>query len=205
MGRKHKRNHQRGPQAPQPQRPPQQQPQATPSTHIVSPDSPIAVLEASAATDGLAVPASAAPAGAGDPVSTGMASEDEASLRNRLAVLINEYRRAKTELDERELGLMGREEALAKDRTALDDTSAALEQQRRDFDDATRQLEFQKTDIQDQKTEIQERLALLLEREERLSVREADADAGFIARREAALEELQRAHNELLDRNRKLH
>ena len=56
----------------------------------------------------------------------------------------------------------------------------------------------------DQDALVEQRRSLA-ERQEAVQAREADADAGFVTRRERALEELQQAHNALLERNTRLH
>ncbi len=66
-------------------------------------------------------------------------------------------------------------------------------------------LETDRAEVVRQRDELEQVRRQLAEREASIQAREADADAGFVLRREQMLAKLQEAHQELLDRNQKLH
>jgi len=160
-------------------------------------DVPVAQLEAEATASGLALPTPPAEPKS-DGAVTAASGDDQATLRSRLQSLIEAYTRAKAGLEEKELKLLEREEELNTLRAKLDDARKALDIERA-------ALGREKVAIEAEREDARNRLASVIEREEKVEAREADADAGFVARREEMLRELQRAHDELLERNRQLH
>lgn len=176
------------------------QPQASSSpaqpTQASTLQAPLEQLEAAAVASGLTLAAGGA---AAEPDGAAAASPDgEMALRSRLQSLIAAYTRGKEACDERELKLLEREEELNILNAKLDDTRRALDAERIAF-------ESEKNGIETARAEATARLSAIADREEMVRAREADADAGFVTRRQEMLRELQGAHEDLLERNRLLH
>lgn len=188
MSKKNKRRRQ--PTQSQASASPAQPPQAS------APQAPMEQLEAAAVASGLTLPAGGA-AATPDGVAVG-SPDGEPVLRSRLQLLIDAYARGKAACDERERKLLEHEQELNLLRAKLDQERRALDTERSAVETETRGVEAARA-------EASARLSAIVEREERVQEREADADAGFVARREEMLRELQRAHEELLERNQRLH
>lgn len=123
---------------------------------------------------------------------------DVSTLRSRLYALIEAYTHGKADVDEHELRLLTREGELNAESSRLKEARAAIEEERSLLDQRSKAIESEGQ-------QLQVRAAKLNEREEKILAREADADAGFVTRREKILRKLQQAHDALLERNRQLY
>lgn len=175
MSKKNKRHQQRMHTHPSSQ----PQPPAASAAPAVSP--PVEQLETEAMASGLLRAADGE--AASQDGAEGGSPNGEGTLRSRLLKLIDVYGRAKNACDERALNLGTRDEELNALSNKLGEERKALEAERAD---------------------ACTRIAAVAEREEKVQAREADADAGFVARREEMLRRLRRAHEELSERIRQL-
>jgi hypothetical protein len=140
---------------------------------------------------------------------TPVAGLDE--LKGRLAGVIEAYTVAIEGFDAREMAVLEAEEAEEEKKKALDQRANKLdEQQARAVEQkaaASQTLQEAKTEraaLAPEREELDALRSNLVTREETVTAREIDADAGFIRRREEVLGELKTAHVELLSKNAEL-
>lgn len=113
--------------------------------------------------------------------------ENEAELRKRLQSLIETYEKGNNKLEKKELGLIEEEEKFKERKDKFDSENSSIEEDRKIVDADRVELQVLREEINAREGAIQER--------------EADADAGFIARKEQALAKLQAAHQKILTQN----
>ena len=160
-------------------------------------------LERAAILSGVALEAAGEPAKSDIP---GSGTPDQAvNLCSRLQLLIEAYTRANNTCEEREIRVLEAEDDLKNLRAKFDEEQKNVENARQALEAARMSFDNAKSALDAERRDSEARLATILEREDQLHKREADADAGFITRREETLRELQRAHEDLLERNRQFH
>ena len=137
--------------------------------------------------------------------------EDLDSLKARLAGVIDAYQVGVDGFDARELKLLEDEDGLANKAKALEQRTKkitaereALAAERAEVAQARDDVDSSRAALKRQSMEAEAQRAELLAREEALVQREADADAGFLSRREEVLGALQAAHAELMGKNEAL-
>ena len=134
--------------------------------------------------------------------------QDLTELKKRLAGVIEAYEGAKAALDQREMTALEAGEKLETQATALDERAASVESDRAELKALRERLQEQRNAVEADRKELDDRTEEvethrkgLVEREEVMAAREAEADAGFLRRREEVLAALQATHEELLERN----
>ena len=165
-----------------------------------TPDSEVAAAELAAVEEGLEPkPAPTVP------------DVDLTELKKRLAGVIEAYQSTKGDLDTRETAALEAGEQLESRTTELDVRAASVESEAASVERSRIDLKAQRDDLESERAqvdthahELETLREALVAREEAMATREADADAGFLRRREEVLATLQSTHKELLDRNTEL-
>lgn len=134
----------------------------------------------------------AAAATLGIDVSNGKGTEavDVDAVIPRIRTFVDALKRAREQVERRA-------ETLDSERSEVEAGQAAVEALRSEIEGARNALD-------EAREELRTRAQELAAREEAVQAREADADAGFVRRREEALRELSAAHDAVLARNREL-
>lgn len=167
------------------------------TTPPVSPEQEVDAAELAAVEEGLdPQPAAEAP------------QQDLTELKKRLAGVIEVYEGAKAALDQREMAALEAGEKLEAKAIALDERAASVQSDRAELTALREHLQEQRNAVEADRRELdgraddlESRRLGLVEREEAMAAREAEADAGFLRRREEVLAALQATHDELLERN----
>jgi len=137
--------------------------------------------------------------------------EDLSALKQRLAGVIEAYETATREIDARELAALEAEERFSTQEEALASREERAKAREEELESATAAVASDRARVDNDRSGLEDRIAEIealrqsvVDREEAIAGREADADAGFLRRREEVLSELQAAHQELLDKNTEL-
>jgi hypothetical protein len=162
-----------------------------PSVQVNSPAMDVSIdqLEESAKAAGLNLPAESDEAL--EPTQTDSLPDNSQDLRKRLNALIDAYAAGLKILDSKQLELASLQEM----------TELETSQNQND----RRLLDKRQSDIEIEQQETTLQIAALNERAEKISAREADADANFVVRRSEILHELEVSHQSLLGRYQQLH
>ncbi len=137
--------------------------------------------------------------------------EDTPALKQRLAGVIEAYEAATKAADTRETEALGfQEEAekkmedLSKREEDLNVWSHALEEQDLKLKADSKRAEVDRQSLDEERSQLDAHRRSVAERTEDLTKREAEADAGFLTRREESIAALEQAHRQLLEQNREL-
>jgi len=139
---------------------------------------------------------------------TAVPTENLDELKRRAAGVIATYNQALIALEAKEseaLAAMERAESDGKqnatEKARLAREQAALEERKRNLEAEQKSFGDERSKAQRETKDLTAKVAVVQDREEQLKRREADADAGFVERREATLAELNRAHKKLMADN----
>ena len=134
--------------------------------------------------------------------------EDLTELKKRLAGVIAAYQSTKGGLDVREMAVLEAEEKVESKTVALEARATSVESEALALDRSRDELKEQRDAVESERAqlmvdadELETLREGLVEREEAMVAREAEADAGFFRRREDVLATLKSTHDELLERN----
>ncbi len=138
-------------------------------------------------------------------------NEDLESLSKRLDGLIVAYKDAVKKAGEAETKALEELAAAEDTRTKTDKLyeqiktqQAEIEQKHDEAERIRQKMKRQRSQLDRKRKAVEDDLKGLVARAEAISLREIDADAGFVKRRDVALKELDKAHETLLKKNKDL-